>query len=103
MGVLIPLGNIIGPLIVWLFARRRSDFINQHGKETINFQLSMTIWCILLPVLFFSIAFHIVVLFTGAIIGLWFLIFYIMQTINSSVEAKKGAHYRYPLTIRLIK
>ena len=38
------LGHILGPLIVWLAKRGESAEIDAHGKESLNFQLSMLIY-----------------------------------------------------------
>src|SRR5438128_12219190 len=37
-------GHILGPLIVWLAKRNGSPEIDQHGKESLNFQISMLIY-----------------------------------------------------------
>ena len=39
----VPLGNILGPLIVWLIKRDEDSFVDLCGKESLNFQISMTI------------------------------------------------------------
>src|ERR687888_2156377 len=45
VGFLVPFaGHVVGPLIVWLAKRQDSPEIDAHGKESINFQLSMLIW-----------------------------------------------------------
>ena len=50
MYVLPTLGNIIGPLIVWLIKREESSFIDEHGKESLNFQISVTIYSVAISV-----------------------------------------------------
>ncbi|MFV1964993.1 MAG: DUF4870 domain-containing protein, partial [Pirellulaceae bacterium] len=40
----IPFGNIIGPLIVWMIKKDESSFVDDQGKESLNFQISMLIW-----------------------------------------------------------
>src|SRR6266568_3072343 len=45
VGFLVPVaGHIVGPLIVWLAKRQDSPEIDAHGKESMNFQISMLIW-----------------------------------------------------------
>ena len=39
----VPLGNIVGPLIVWLAQKGKSEFIDRHGRESLNFQITMTL------------------------------------------------------------
>lgn len=43
-GFIIPFGSIIGPLVMWLIKKEESEFINYHGKESLNFQISIAIW-----------------------------------------------------------
>ncbi|NET89566.1 MAG: DUF4870 domain-containing protein [Kamptonema sp. SIO1D9] len=57
--------NIVGPLIVWLIKKNEDEFIDAHGRESLNFQLSMTLYGIALTVLFFIILF--VLILAGAI------------------------------------
>lgn len=85
----------IGPLIVWLIKKDDDPYIDQQGKEALNFQITLTIayivGMILTPV---CIGFFIL-----AAVGLADIIFVIMACIASS----KGEAYRYPVSIRLIK
>ena len=89
------LGNIGGPLIVWLVKRGDSPEIEACGKESLNFQISMLIYDV--------IAFILVIVFIGIpiLIALWIL--NTVLVIIASVKASEGKFYRYPLTIRLIK
>jgi uncharacterized Tic20 family protein len=45
-GYVIPLGNIFGPLIIWMIKKDQSWFVNDQGKEALNFQISLTIYLI---------------------------------------------------------
>ena len=42
----VPLGNILGPLIIWLIKRDEDPFVDLCGKESLNFQISMTIYIV---------------------------------------------------------
>ena len=42
------LGGILGPLIVWLIFRGRSDMVNFHGRRALNFNISFLIYFIIL-------------------------------------------------------
>src|SRR5262245_2186770 len=46
-GLIIPFGNIIGPLVIWLMKKGESPSVDAHGKESLNFQISMTIWTLI--------------------------------------------------------
>ena len=88
------LGHIFGPLIVWLVKRGESTEFDAHGKESLNFQLSMLIYDAVAAILcLVLIGFPILIL-------LWVLntIFVII----ASVKASEGQLYRYPFTIRFV-
>src|SRR5580765_7567730 len=89
------LGHIFGPLIVWLAKRGESPEIDAHGKESLNFQLSMLIYDAVAVVL------CLVLIGIPILVLLWVLntIFVIV----ASIQASEGKLYRYPLAIRLIK
>ncbi|MBK8946710.1 MAG: DUF4870 domain-containing protein [Ignavibacteriae bacterium] len=95
VGFVIPFGNVIAPLLIWILKKEESAFINDQGKEALNFQISVTIYafiCIVLIILLIGIALLIA-------LGIFALIFIIIASINSY----DGKAYRYPMTIRLIK
>ena len=88
------LGHLLGPLIVWLAKRADSSEIDEHGKESLNFQLSMLIYDAIAAIL------CIVLIGIPILILLW-----VMNTvlvIVASIRASEGKLYRYPFTIRLI-
>jgi uncharacterized protein len=88
-------GHILGPLIVWLAKRGDSPEINEHGKESLNFQISMLIYNVIAGVL--------------CLVLIGFIILPILHILNlvlvivASIQASEGKLYRYPMTIRLIK
>ena len=94
-GSFIPLGNILGPLIIWLMKREVSPFIDTHGKEALNWQISATIY--------FVVCFALVFVLIGFVLLPALLIFDIVIVIIATVRANGGQAYRYPLTIRFIK
>jgi hypothetical protein len=99
--LLIPLGNIFGPLLVWLLKKDQSSLVNDQGKEALNFQISITIY--MAVVLAAGIAFwRIVPHFPGALATALYL-FGVVMTIVASVKANQGIAYRYPFTIRFIQ
>jgi len=91
----VPFGNIIGPLVVWLIKREDDPFIDEQGKESLNFQISMTIYGVVAALLVFVVV-GIVLLIA---VGLADLILVII----ASVKTSNGEYYRYPCTIRFIK
>lgn len=95
VGYIIPFGNILGPLVVWLMGKYNSQFVNHHGKESLNFQISVTIYGIIF--LFLS------VFFIGIPLLIVLVIFEFITVIIAAVKASSGNYFRYPLTIRFFK
>ena len=88
-------GHILGPLIVWLAKRNDSPEIDEHGKESLNFQISMLIYNVIAGVLC-------LVLIGFVILGILHILNLVLVII-ASIHASEGKFYRYPLAIRLIK
>ena len=93
--------GFIGPLVMWLLKREEHPFLDHHGREAVNFNLSVLLYVAVGTVLGF------VTLLTGFIVilpafvalgVLWFV-----TTIIAAVKANNGEGYRYPLTIRFLK
>jgi uncharacterized protein len=89
------LGHLLGPLIVWLVKRGDSSEVDAHGKESLNFQISMLIYDAVAAIL------CIVLIGIPLLIALWVL--NTVLVIIASIQASEGKFYRYPITIRLIK
>jgi uncharacterized Tic20 family protein len=97
--VVIPFASIIGPLVVWLLKKDSSAFVDAHGKEAINFQITISIIYALTWFLFFTIIFTLVAILLFPVLGLWMIVLVIV----GAIKALNGEHFRYPLTIRFIK
>ena len=95
VGFVMPFGNLIAPLVFWLLKRNQCPVFDQHGKEAVNFQITMAI--------------GLLVSFVLCIVGIGFLILPVICiltlvfSIIAAVKASSGEFYRYPLTIRFIK
>ena len=102
-GLFVPAaGHIVGPLLVWLLKRDESPEIDDQGKESLNFQISMLIYTVLLGVVCFVLLFVLI----GILLIPLFAVLYLLDivlVIIASIKASEGKLYRYPLTIRLIK
>lgn len=95
----IPSGHIIAPLVLWLIKKDESDFVNDQGKEALNFQISMSIYAIVGFLLTITVILAIIGIPLLIAVGIFDLIMIILAAINSN----KGERYRYPLCIRFIK
>ncbi|WNH09529.1 DUF4870 domain-containing protein [Thalassobellus suaedae] len=127
---IIPFGNFIGPIILWTANKEKSEFIDNHGKQAINFQISIFLYAIILgtltiPFFIFKIFngldfidfngfhdFHINIgkpsplLYIGGGLGVLAIIGFILELVFivlASLKARDGAYYKYPFTINFLK
>ncbi len=94
-GFIFPHGNIFGPLAVWLIKKDQIPFVDDQAKESLNFQINLTIYALAAGLL------CIVLIGIPILIGVF--IFGIIHVVRAIDQAQKGEKYRYPLTIRFIK
>jgi len=95
-GIPVPIiGNIVAPLVIWQIKKDDYPFVDEQGKEAVNFQISMSIYGFVAALLCF-VCIGIPLLLAVYIVDLVFLLI-------AAVKANNGYHYRYPLTIRFIK
>ncbi len=122
LNLIVPFGSILGPLVFWLIKKDSSTYIDQEGKEAVNFNISYNLYIIclifigfiqmisriasfeelsnaanssqLLP-LISSLLIWLIPLLMLSI--LWFILI-----ILAAVKANSGLHFHYPFTIRFI-
>jgi uncharacterized Tic20 family protein len=94
-GFIIPLGNIIGPLVIWMIKKDEYPLVADQGKEALNFQISMTLYYIASIIL--------IIVLIGIVLLIGFGIFSLIMTIIAMVKANEGVAYRYPMCIKFIK
>ena len=92
-GFVIPFGNIIGPLIVWQM-KKDMPFVDEQGKEALNFQITVSIAVFLCMVLMLVVI--------GFLLLPLVLIGSFVMTIIAALKANNGEDYQYPFAIRLI-
>ncbi len=110
LGFFMPLGNVVGPLVVWLLRKNESPAIDREGKDSLNFQISMTTYIIASYLLFFAGFFGFVVhavlpfagFFSGFLLAIGFGVFDLIQVIIAAIKTSNGEQYRYPITIRFV-
>jgi uncharacterized protein len=94
--VLPGIGHILGPLVIWLIKKDQIPFVDDQGKESLNFQISLTIYTIAsLPL---WLLFLVGIPLTSAV-----FVFGFVMVIVAALKANEGVYYRYPLCIRFIK
>jgi uncharacterized protein len=88
----IPLAGVIIPIAMWLYARDSDEFVNDHGRDLMNFLISYIIYVFIAFILCF-VAIGFVLLPILGLIGLILPIF-------GAIAASKGESYRYPMTLK---
>jgi uncharacterized protein len=91
----LPFLNILGPLGVWLWKKDQYVFVDDQGKESLNFQISMTLYGIVAGILT-------LILIGWVLLGIIWIVNLALVVIAAS-KANKGEAYRYPLNLRLIR
>ncbi|MDN3492337.1 DUF4870 domain-containing protein [Winogradskyella bathintestinalis] len=127
---IIPFGNFIGPIVLWSVNKNKSEFIDQHGKQAINFQISVLLYAIIIgtisvPFFIFKLIrgldiidfngfhnFHINVgepsalLYIGGGLGVLAVMAFIVELaliVKASLSARDGREFKFPLTINFLK
>ncbi len=114
----VPFGHVLGPLIVWLILRDRYPFVDDQGKEALNFQISFTIYGVIVGLLIGVLVVGLLVagiaespttagfaLLIVPAVGLIaaIAILELVLVIVAAIQASDGRAYRYPLTLRLVR
>lgn len=118
----LPFLNIVGPLIIWLWKKTQDPWIDFQGKESLNFQLSLTVYTLIVIVISLFMLLttcgvavttnvtskHIEIIFNSLLAILAILVSLLtgvqLILVNfAAMRAYKGQHYRYPFTIRFLR
>ncbi|NNJ70149.1 MAG: DUF4870 domain-containing protein [Kiritimatiellales bacterium] len=91
----IPAAGLIATLVTWLIKREDGLFIDQQGKEALNFQISLFIYA--------AICIFLTVIGIGLLLLFPLAIFAFVCIIIAAIKASEGIAYRYPICIRFIK
>ena len=130
---IIPFGNYIFPIILWTSKKEKSEFVDYNGKQTLNFQLSILIYSLVLAMIAIPIFLYTVLknislndlindnhevfenfafgesigILTVGVMALFIIacikVAEFFLVIYASVKASNGEEYSYPLTIPFLK
>ena len=95
VGLVVPFGSVIGPLAVWLTRRDRGAFIDDAGREALNFGISIALYGL--------VALVAALMLVGIPLLIAGVIAWVVLASLAAVKASQGQTYRYPLTLRLIR
>ncbi len=91
VGLVIPLGNIVAPLVLWLTRREKHPFIDEAGKQALNFNISFTIYEIVAAIA--------ILIFVGIFLLLALVVAWVVLVIIASIRANRGEFFSYPVAI----
>ncbi len=96
IGLLFPLfGGVLAPWMLWLAWRERSRFVGEQAKEALNFNLSVLIAYLGSVVLMY--------VYVGFLLCVLVFCGWLALTILAAIRASEGIHYRYPLSLRVVR
>lgn len=93
-GYMIGFGQLLIPLAI-LLIKSDSPYIRDQAKESLNFQISMTLYCIVAGIL--------CLVLIGFLLLAVLVIFGLITMIQATIKANEGEFYRYPFCLRLVK
>jgi uncharacterized Tic20 family protein len=94
-GLVLPPLNVAIPLIIWLSFRDKYEFVDDQGKEAINFQISLTIYLVAAAILVF--------IAIGLLLVIGLAVFALIVSVKAALRAGEGIEFRYPITIRFVR
>jgi|CXWL01.1.fsa_nt_gi uncharacterized Tic20 family protein len=92
----IPIGHFVAAIVLWQIKKQESEFIDDHGKEVVNFQISLFVYALLGLILT-------PLLGLGVLVWIAVMIISVISLIRGAIAAQKGLAYRYPVCLRFIK
>jgi uncharacterized Tic20 family protein len=100
-GFMFGCGAFLGPLVIWLIKKDTMPFVNDQGKEALNFNITLAIiGGVLLVMTIMTFGIGLLITWPVAVIvGIGWLVL----TIIAAIKASEGVAYRYPISLRLIK
>jgi uncharacterized Tic20 family protein len=96
IGLLLPLGLVLGPLIVWMLKKNDGEYFDRQGKNAVNFQLTILIAAFVFAVLGTMIKPLFTLAFVAGIAGILFAVI-------AGFNVNSNGDYKYPFSFRFIK
>jgi len=87
--------GFLAPLIIYLVKKDESKYVNEHAKESLNFQITLMI--------VYAVCFYLMFLWIGTLLMIALHLFRLVLCVIATIRANEGKIYRYPFTLRLVK
>ncbi len=95
LGIIVPYAGLVLPLVMWLDGKQKHELIDIHGKNIVNWMISLMIYTVA--------SIFLMLIFVGFITFFAAVILAIVFPIIGGLKASKGEVWEYPLTIKFIK
>jgi uncharacterized Tic20 family protein len=102
----IPFGNILGPLLVWLFKKDEYAQVDEHGKEALNFQISLMVYSLVTVIAIIVFSLTVILIPVAILLGILLAVLFVVDLvliIVAAIKTSNGETFRYPLSIKFIK
>lgn len=102
----IPFGNVLGPLLVWLFKKDEYPLVDEQGKESLNFQISLLVYSIVAIIVAVACAVTVILVPVVLLLGILLVVIFIVNLvliIVAAIKTSNGENFSYPLSIKFIK
>jgi hypothetical protein len=96
IGLLLPLGLVLGPLLVWMLKKNDGKFFDEQGKKAVNFQLTILLLAFMFALLGIVIKPLFALAFVTGIAGILFAII-------AGINVNSNGDYNYPFSFNFIK
>ncbi|MGH7244963.1 MAG: DUF4870 domain-containing protein [Phycisphaerales bacterium] len=87
---------LIAAIIMWQIKKDQSPFLNDHGREATNFQISLVIYAVAVGIL------GVITCGFGWILSIPLIVLNIVGCVLAAKAAHRGEYYRYPMSIRVV-
>ncbi len=116
----LPFGHVLGPLVVYLIKGPESEFVGEHARASLNYQITISILAILAVIVALAATFGFIVPLSTAgsttagfnLAALWvafavgslvIVLASILFVILGTLAASEGRSYTYPFAIRFLR
>ncbi|GMV25124.1 MAG: hypothetical protein AMXMBFR58_11550 [Phycisphaerae bacterium] len=86
---------VVPALVLWLIKRKESPFLDDTGKEVINFQISLFLYSMLSALL--------AAILIGIPLAIGVMVLGVVGIIKGTIAGSKGHYFRYPMCIRMVR
>ncbi len=93
--IALPFAGVAAPFIIRMTKGKESAWVDNHAKESLNFQITLLIG--------YAVSLVTACIGIGVVIGAVIALFGLVMAIIAGIKANNGEVYRYPFCLRLVK